>query len=281
MPSHLFQFKSALLTYSQVSDESAACFLSPASGHFELCALAFGTPNVYRLGREFHQDGGTHFHCFVSWPKRVSFRNERALDFASSHPNIKPIPRSPWLAFDYAGKDDDIIHEHGERPREPRAVSNGRDGVFGDALSAETKDDFHERLRSGAPRDYVLYFGAISDFADRHFATPPAPYTSPRFTGNGLHRVYDWFEQSGIRGERGGGRVKSLALWGPSRTGKTLWARSLGTFCGLGETPRPPGIYWRSPCGGLTSICWLATIRCGSPCLPAGTPPQLIDHQEC
>lgn len=225
---HRFQFKAALLTYSQVDNDTAAAFLSPKEAHFNHVADALQPPVVYRLGRESHADGGTHYHVFLSFDKRVSFRNERTLDFYGSHPNIKPIPRTPHLAFDYAGKDDDVIYEYGERPGESGASSAGRDGIYGDALSAETKEGFLEVVRRGAPRDYVLYLGAIHTFADFHYSTPPPPYHSPEFETNGEWRVSEWLHQSGIGRERDRGRVKSLALWGPSLTGKTLWARSLG-----------------------------------------------------
>lgn len=228
MPPPQFKFKTALLTYSQVDNDTAAAFLSPKEAHFNHVASALRTPVVYRLGREFHDDGGTHFHVFVSFDQRVSFRNERTLDFYASHPNIKPIPRTPHLAFDYAGKDDDVIYEYGERPGESGASSGGRERVYGDALSSETKEGFLACVREGAPRDYVLYFGAISGFADAHYATPPPDYHSPAFEANGEWRVDDWLSQSGIGRGLGRGRVKSLALWGPSLTGKTLWARSLG-----------------------------------------------------
>lgn len=230
---HQFKFKAALLTYSQVDNDTAAAFLSPKEAHFNHVADALQPPVVYRLGRESHADGGTHYHVFLSFDKRVSFRNERTLDFGTSHPNIKPIPRTPHLAFDYAGKDDDIIYEHGERPGESGAASSGRDGVYGDALASETKEGFLEAVRHGAPRDYVLYFGSISSFADTHYSTPPPPYDSPEFETNGEWRVSEWLHQSGIGRERGRGRVKSLALWGPSLTGKTLWARSLGRYVTL------------------------------------------------
>ena len=72
MPSQ-FKFKAALLTYSQVDNDTAAAFLSPKEAHFNHVASALRTPVVYRLGRELHGDGGTHFHVFVSFEQRVSF----------------------------------------------------------------------------------------------------------------------------------------------------------------------------------------------------------------
>ena len=55
-------------------------------------------------------------------------------------------------------------------------------------------------------------------------------YESPagaRFRNDTSDGRGDWLLQSGIGGARVG-RVKSLVLYGPSQTGKTTWARSLG-----------------------------------------------------
>lgn len=227
MPPFRFRAKAILLTYSQLNDDSIATFLSPKTAHLDHVANALGMPDVYRLGRELHQDGGTHFHVFASWSERVSFRQQSLLDFANTHPNIQPVPRTPHKAFDYVGKDGDIIHEHGERPGKPGIVPSGRDGVFRDALSAECKEEFLATLEHGAPRDYIMYFDAIERFADRKYATPPTPYNSPTFETIGQERVSDWLEQSRI-GQSTGERRRSLILWGPTRTGKTVWARSLG-----------------------------------------------------
>lgn len=220
--------KTYLLTYSQVDDGTCTAFLQPTTSHFDHVASTFGTPNVYRLGREQHQDGGTHFHVFLSFGKRIQSRNERIFDFGGSHPNIKAIPRTPEKAFDYAGKDGDILHEHGERPGKPGALSSGRDSVWADALSSEHKEDFLTTLRDRAPRDYVLYFDAIERFADRHYATAPPDYHSPSHTAVLPDAIHDWLQQSRIGDGGGNGRMKSLILWGPTRTGKTVWSRSLG-----------------------------------------------------
>lgn len=242
MPSFRFRAKAVLLTYSQLNNDSIASFLSPTTGHLDHVTNAVGPPDVYRLGRELHQDGGTHFHVFASWSERISFRDQSLLDYAGSHPNILPVPRTPGKSFDYAGKDGDIIHEYGERPGEPRTVSGGRDGVFRDALSCSTKDEFLATIEHGAPRDYIMYFDAIERFADRKYAPEPAPYHSPPFETIGRERVSGWLEQSRI-GEQCGERRKSLVLWGPTRTGKTVFARSLGRYV----TASPTTVYLPSP----------------------------------
>src|SRR5699024_9766360 len=111
--------------------------------------------------------------------KRVSTRNQHLFDFGGVHPNIQPIPRTPGKTWDYAGKDGDVIHEHGERPGKSGTVPDGRDGIWADALTAEHKEDFLSAIRTGAPRDYVLYHEAITRFAESQWACPPPAYTSP------------------------------------------------------------------------------------------------------
>lgn len=221
--------RAVLLTYSQVQDDSSSSFLSPAEAHFNHIANALGTPISYRLGRESHQDGGTHYHAFAAWDKRVSCSNERALDFGGVHPNIQPIPRTPGKSWDYAGKDGDIIHEHGDRPGKSGTVSDGRDRIWGDALLAPDKEGFLSAIRSGAPRDYVLYHEAITRFAESQWTSPPPSYTSPNFLATLPQPIEEWIDQSGLRsGTTPAGRPRSLILHGPTRTGKTIWARSLG-----------------------------------------------------
>lgn len=220
-----FRAKAALLTYSQVDHGTASSFLCPPNGHYNFIASSIGTPDYYRLGRERHEDGGTHFHVAVGWDSIKQKRNPRCFDYAGAHPNIEPVRRTPRKAWDYAGKDGDIIYESGNGPSESRAVSGGRDSIWSDALAAETKEDFLSHLRQHAPRDFVLYNEQLRNFADRHWKTPAPPYQSPDFETIGFDRVEGWFRQFC---DLSGGRRRSLILWGPTRTGKTVWARSLG-----------------------------------------------------
>jgi len=222
-----FRAKTCLLTYSQTTEHQQHAFLHRTTDHFDHVANALGPPSHYRLGRELHADGGTHFHVFISWPDRISFRNERLLDFHGAHPNIKAIPRTIEHAWDYAGKDGDIIHEFGTRPGKSGTLSTGRDSIWTDALTQQHKEDFLSILRNRAPRDYVLYYDAIERFAERFYAAPESDYESPDITTQLTDGIIEWYAQSGISDGQRFGRVKSLALWGPSLTGKTVWARSL------------------------------------------------------
>lgn len=225
MPYRL-QAKHLLLTYSQVDNDA---FLRTPTSHFEHCTRVLGPLDLYRLGRELHSDGGTHFHAYVSPSHKCSTRNARLFDYAGSHPNVLPIRKTPWKSWDYVGKEYDIIHEHGERPGGNRTSEHGRDSAWADALRAPSKEDFLSCIRENAPREYVLYYVAIERFVEAHYAPLPPHYESPSFTADRRPDLLRWLNQSGIGGgDRWGGRPRSLILWGPTRTGKTLWARSLG-----------------------------------------------------
>lgn len=219
--------KTILITYSQLNDEQLAAFNDNPTSHCDFVTENFGPPLVYRAGRESHQDGGNHIHVFCSWGDRITSRDPRCLDFGGSHPNIKPIPRTPAKAWEYAGKENNIIHEYGSIDGGNRTPRTGRDGIFGDALAETTKEGFLSTVRNMAPRDYVLYYDQLERFADHHYRSEPAPYASPEFRVRNPARLDAAIRDMGI-GRSDGRRPKSLILSGPTRTGKTVWARSLG-----------------------------------------------------
>lgn len=229
--------KAILLTYAQINDDQLNQFQSDPLSHCNFVTEAFGPPLVYRAGKELHADGGVHIHVFISWSDRVNSRNERCFDYAEAHPNIKPIPRTPRKAWEYAGKDNDIIYEYGSLDGGDRADSNGRDGIWRDALAETTKEGFLGHLRTMAPRDYVIYFETLERFAERHYRPDSPPYESPAFTIRDPGRLDAAILELRL-GERGGGRPKSIILSGPTRTGKTVWARSLGKSTSSSMEPR-------------------------------------------
>lgn len=226
--SYRLQAKHILLTYSQVTSEDA--FVRDAKAHFNHCSSLLGPLDLYRLGRELHQDGGTHFHAYLSPKSKCATRNARLFDYAGFHPNVRGIRTTPWKSWDYVGKEHDIIYEHGTRPGGDRTASSGRDDIWSHALAAPNKEEFLTRIRENAARDYVLYHDAIERFVEKFYAPEPPRYESPIFQTDWIDELDQWKGQSGLGGEyRLGGRPRSLILYGPTRTGKTLWARSLGT----------------------------------------------------
>lgn len=222
--------KKLLLTYSQVTELQHAEFVTPSDAHFDFLGRLNGPPQRYRLGRESHSDGGIHFHCYAEWSSPLSTRNQSLLDYAGSHPNIQAIRTTPQRAWDYAGKDDDVIHEYGSFDGADGAGQSRRDSIWSDALQQTDKISFLEVIKQNAPRDYVIFNGQITAFADRTYAEAKPEYISPAIQTHGFGILQEWLEQSRINCGDREGRVKSLILWGPSLTGKTLWARSLGRY---------------------------------------------------
>lgn len=219
--------KTLFLTYSQISENGQIDFFQNASAHYEFIVSTLGTPICYRLGRERHQDGGIHAHCYLSFEKPVRIRSERRLDFGSSHPNIQSVRTGHKRTWEYAGKDGDIILDIGERPSEPRSSKARDDEIWQEIIRQETETEFYDTCRALAPKYYVLYRANLERYCAVRYHTVGTEYESPAFDANLPDSIQRWLDQAKL-GERGGARRQSLILWGPSKTGKTLWARSLG-----------------------------------------------------
>jgi hypothetical protein len=76
-----------------------------------------------------------------------------------------------------------------------------------------------------APRDIALHFNSIQSFAAWRYDLPPPEYVSPELTWSVPDELNDWVNTYILKSHV---RPKSLVLFGDTRLGKTLWARSLG-----------------------------------------------------
>nr|QXN75509.1 MAG: replication associated protein [Genomoviridae sp.] len=217
--------KAFLLTYSKLDDNAQSAFFSRASAHYGFIVENIRTPNCYRLGRERHQDDGVHVHCYVSFDTAVRIQSQFRFDFGGSHPNIRSVSRGHKRTYDYAGKDGDIVAEYGEPPPPIDAGKNKDDGIWAEALRQSTKTDFLDVIRGGSPKDYILFNRQVESFADKHFGTCEEPYRSPTFVDLSGDRLKCFTDQAALGDGIVGHRRKSLILWGPTRTGKTVWAR--------------------------------------------------------
>lgn len=89
----------------------------------------------------------------------------------------------------------------------------------------ESYTEFMSRCKEFHTRDYVLNHERLEYFGKKHFMETKLPYVSPftTFVLPGL--LSDWLSTEFHSDKR---RKKSLILIGPSKLGKTEWARSLG-----------------------------------------------------
>ena len=161
-----------LLTYSQVGPEFT---------WRELGRMLHDLGAFIRLGRELHQDGGTHYHVFCDFEEPFSTRDQRKFDFEGHHPNIEAVRRTPRKAWEYAGKDGDVLMDDpsAEPPESGGGTKRKRDDVWTEITNATSRDEFFTLGQALAPRDFVCAFSSISKYADWKFRPEPMPYTSP------------------------------------------------------------------------------------------------------
>ena len=161
-----------LLTYSQVGDDFSWRGLG---------GMLHNLGAFIRLGRESHEDGGTHYHVFCDFETAYSTRDCRKFDFEGHHPNIEPVRRTPRKAWEYAGKDGDVLlDDPAAEPADTGGSSKRkRDDVWTEITNASTRDEFLALGQALAPRDFVCSFGSISKYADWKYREEPTPYANP------------------------------------------------------------------------------------------------------
>ena len=149
------------------------------------------------IGRERHVDGGLHYHVFVDFgpDKRWGTRNARSWDIQGQHPNIVRVAQTPWLSYDYAIKEGDVVLGGAERPdpnssetnrrsggaepgsRAKSGTGNGEDWDY--ILASETKDEFFIRISERAPKSLVCSYVGVAKYADWKYREVPREYHHP------------------------------------------------------------------------------------------------------
>nr|QJB18650.1 MAG: replication-associated protein [Genomoviridae sp.] len=219
-----YQFRYALLTYAQCDD------LDP----FKVVNRCAELGAECIVGRETHADGGIHLHAFVDFGKKFRSRDTRVFDVEGRHPNVSPSKGRPGEGWDYATKDGDIVAGGLGRPD---GTTVPRAGIDWDrAMSETTMDGFLQSCLDMDPQASLRMFTNLQSYCRWRYRPEKTPYTHPggvQFDPARVERLSDW-----VSGNLGvhpvGERRKSLILWGPSRLGKTLWARSLGEHAYFG-----------------------------------------------
>lgn len=191
MPPRSFILKSAkyvLLTYSQSGPLDPQAVLRMLESINATCII----------GKEGHADGGTHLHAFVEFQTKFSSRRPDVFDVDGYHPNIEKVGRTPWKAWDYATKENDIVGGTCERPPE----NGGGDGLgskWAEIVAAGTRDEFFERLERLDPRSMVCNHPAVTKYADWRYRDLPEPYSHPSdFTFNleGYNELGEWVQNN-------------------------------------------------------------------------------------
>jgi len=183
MPSFKFEAKYGLLTYSQ----------SEGLDPFEIVLRLSQLGAECIVGRESHQDGGTHYHAFFMFERKFASRNNRVFDVGRFHPNIVRGYGTPEKGWDYATKDGDICGGGLERPC--GNVSNETENKWSWIIGATNRDEFFERVAARDPRALCTNFGNLQRYADWKYRPILDPYQHPEtisFSGGKVAECNQW-----------------------------------------------------------------------------------------
>ncbi|ACJ03825.1 replication initiator protein [Chilli leaf curl virus] len=205
-----------------------------------------------RVCRELHENGEPHLHVLLQFEGKFQCKNNRFFDLVSPtrsahfHPNIQGAKSSTDVKA-YVEKDGDFI-DFGVFQIDGRSARGGQQSAndaYAEAINSGSKAAALTILREKAPKDYVLQFHNLNSNLDRIFTPPPEVYISP-FSSSSFDQVpvelEEWAAENVVGAAARPLRPISIVLEGDSRTGKTVWARSLGPhnyLCGhLDSSPK-------------------------------------------
>jgi len=189
-----FTARYALLTYSQVGDLDGQ----------HIVDLLHRLGGQLVLGRESHQDGGTHFHAFIHFDKRPNFKRADCFDVEGYHPNVSVTKGSPGSGFDYATKDGDIVHQDFERPATKKDT---RAAQYATILNSESEEQFWENAATLEPGLVLKSFISLRAFANSKYKAPLQVYQTPegyQFRTDHLPELDAWVRRHLIGHEEGG-----------------------------------------------------------------------------
>nr|WJW72921.1 replication associated protein [Rose leaf curl virus] len=207
-----------------------------------------------RICRELHENGEPHLHVLIQFEGKYQCTNNRFFDLVSPtrsahfHPNIQGAKSSSDVKSYLEKTETPSI---GESFRSMEDLHEGDNSqpmhAYAQAINTGSKSEALRVIRELAPKDYVLQFHNLNANLDRIFAPPMEVYVSP-FLSSSFDQVPEAIEEWASDNVMGPAarplRPKSIVIEGDSRTGKTMWARSLGPHNYLcGHLDLSPKIY--------------------------------------
>lgn len=257
-----FEAKTAFVTWSQVNktwDDFLPHFIERLSG--------LPKTSQYVISQEKHADGGIHYHAYIIWDEKLRIRGCDFLDVAGNHPNIRTIGKTKQdrlRVYQYVIKHGDVKRS-ADFPEPEETASKP---TWSQLKACTNREEWWDLVHEISARDYHLSRERLEYSCDAQFNNrAPQPYIEPEHYGffdiprqmedwvqnelnsevcvsiisyrllaitNGsltrakflqwLLNNRTWFVLYSVQEDR----PKSLIIIGPSRTGKTAWARSLG-----------------------------------------------------
>nr|AFV60470.1 replication-associated protein [Tomato leaf curl virus] len=240
--------KNYFLTYPK-------CSLTKEEALSQLLNIQTPTSKKFiRICRELHEDGTPHLHVLIQFEGKFQCKNNRFFDLTSPtrsahfHPNIQGAKSSSDVKS-YMEKDGDVI-DHGVFQVDGRSARGGcqsANDAYAEAINSGSKAQALNILREKAPKDFVLQFHNLNSNLDRIFTPPMEVYVSP-FLSSSFDQVpeelEEWACENVVSSAARPIRPISIVIEGDSRTGKTMWARSLGPHNYLcGHLDLSPKVY--------------------------------------
>ena len=183
----------------------------------------------YIIAKESHKDGTPHYHILFKLSQTIRIRTKAFFDCQGYHPSIEKA-RDEHDAFIYCIKEDEDFWCMGCYSEPPQKVSkpsrSSQEDTWHQILSESTDTNtFLNKVLEKDPRTYFLYLPQLRANAEEHFKDTSRASYKPRYTNFRVPvPLANYLEIEFQKNDR----PKTLVLVGPSRIGKTAWARSLG-----------------------------------------------------
>lgn len=180
------------------------------------------------VGRELHEDGQPHYHAYVKFQKKINLRNIRFFDLTHYHPNIQACKKVNEC-LKYVTKDGEYKANF-----ELKIKYTLKECL----LRANDEKEFIDLGLQSMDWKFGYGFNSLLKLWEKHQKEKKLMVFQPLYDYS-TFRINDVeliCHLSGIiTHAKDGGRTKSIWLYGPSRTGKTALARSVGVHSYLHE----------------------------------------------
>lgn len=188
------------------------------------------TPIKWAIAEERHQDGGVHYHVLLGYQHRVDIRDHAFFDYMGHHPNIQTA-RNHKQVLTYVLKEDQHPLVSGfEQVLDEDIYKVVREEIGNHNNATQALQVIIDRTGSKGLRLYnniAAYVDRVMKPSAVHEPIYDWPLSFP-VTDVFLDNIVDKFLQDMWAGAGPRGNRKSLWLYGASRLGKTMLARSLG-----------------------------------------------------
>lgn len=188
--------------------------------------IANEKPEKVCVAKELHEDGNTHYHCYLGFSKRKEINNERAFDIMEFHPNVQKV-RSIKCCLKYITKDQNYKSNFCVVKPTPSQIAE--QACDEEAFIKIAEEHYGTRFVSSFSQ-WVQYYNRRKKI--KLVSDPIGDWSD--FKVDDLHLLLRICSvQNHVKDGR---RTKSIWIHGPSRTGKTSLARSIGRHVYMANT---------------------------------------------